>query len=436
MGHFGFRALPSATLIGRYLGDESAGAMFAGCAAHAFLPLSHPLTASFGTLLLMSGHTVGWPVAAGGSQAVADTMAAYLRSLGGEIRTGTNVTSLADLPAHRVALFDTDPHQLASIAAGELPSRYRRRLTSYKSGPAAWKVDYALDGPVPWTDEACRRAGTVHIGGTSSEIAAAEAEVARGRMPERPFMLVAQQSLVDSSRAPAGKHTLWTYAHVPNGYDGDATDALERQLERFAPGFRDLVLARHVTTPSELEAYNPNYRGGDITGGSHRRHAAGVPTYPWRCVRIAPPTPRSGSARHRPHRAVECTACAATTRRVPSFVDRSPSSIARAPASAVRQLVWFDRRHHVRPRRMVVQDVVLDLVVVAEPEVAVRALVGEVLHGSIVSPDGLRRKDLWSLVRRHRRPRRLTSAWLVPRDRGSRRGTTWRRRGASRRCGR
>jgi len=270
LAHFGFRALPPATLVSRFLRDESAGAMFAGCAAHAFLPLSHPLTSSFGTLLLMTGHTVGWPVAAGGSQAVADTMAAYLRSLGGEIRTGTNVTTFADLPAHRVALFDTDPQQLASIAAGQLPSRYRRRLTSYKPGPAAWKVDYALDGPVPWTDEACRRAGTVHIGGTSAEIASAEADVARGRMPERPFALVAQQSLIDPSRAPAGKHTLWTYAHVPNGYAGDATEALERQLERFAPGFRDLVLARHVTTPSELEAYNPNNRGGDITGGSHR----------------------------------------------------------------------------------------------------------------------------------------------------------------------
>ena len=188
LGHFGIRALPSATLVGRYLGDESASALFAGCAAHAFLPLTRPLTASFGTMLLLSGHTVGWPVAAGGSQAVADAMAAYLRSLGGEIRTGTNVTALADLPAHRVVLFDTDPHQLASIAGGELPNRYRRRLTRFKPGPAAWKVDYALDGPVPWTDEACRRAGTIHIGGTSAEIASAEAEVARGRMPERPFV--------------------------------------------------------------------------------------------------------------------------------------------------------------------------------------------------------------------------------------------------------
>ena len=269
LGHFGIRALPPATLVARYLGDESASALFAGCAAHAFLPLTHPLTASFGTMLLLSGHAVGWPVAAGGSQVVADAMAAYLRSLGGEIRTGTNVTSLADVPAHRVTLFDTHPHQLASIASSELPSRYRRRLTRFKSGPGAWKVDYALDGPMPWSDEACRRAGTVHIGGTSSEIASAEAEVVRGRMPDRPFLLAAQQSLVDPSRAPAGKHTLWTYAHVPNGYAGDATDAVERQLERFAPGFRDLVLGRHVITPSELEAYNPNYRGGDITGGSH-----------------------------------------------------------------------------------------------------------------------------------------------------------------------
>jgi phytoene dehydrogenase-like protein len=270
LASFGLRALPPATLIGRYLGDETASAMFAGCAAHAFLPLTQPLTASFGIVLLLSGHTVGWPFAAGGSQAIADAMAAHLLSLGGEIRTRTKVTSLTDVPAHRVVLFDTDPHQLASIADGELPSRYRNRLRRFQSGPAAWKVDYALAGPVPWSDESCRRAGTIHIGGTATEIAAAEADVAQGRMPERPFVLAAQQSLADPSRAPAGKHTLWTYAHVPNGFDGDATEALERQIERFAPGFRDLVLGRNVISPAGLEAYNPSYRGGDIAGGSHR----------------------------------------------------------------------------------------------------------------------------------------------------------------------
>jgi phytoene dehydrogenase-like protein len=270
LARFGFRALPSATLTGRYLSDEPASAMFAGCAAHAFLPLSRPLTSSFGTLLLLSGHVVGWPVAAGGTQALADAMAAHLRALGGEIRTGQDVTSLADVPAHRVVVFDIHPHHLAAIAADELPARYRRRLTRFVSGPAAWKVDYALEGPVPWRDETCRRAGTVHVGGTTAEIAAAEADTARGRMPERPFLVVAQQSIVDASRAPAGRHTLWSYAHVPNGYDGDATDVLERQIERFAPGFRDLVLARNVITPAGLEAYNPNYRGGDIAGGSHR----------------------------------------------------------------------------------------------------------------------------------------------------------------------
>ena len=271
LARFGLRALPSATLVGRYLGDESASAMFAGCAAHAFLPLSHPLTASFGTVLLLSGHTVGWPFAAGGSQAVADAMAAYLRSLGGEIRTGTKVTSLADVPAHRVVLFDTDPHQLASIAGGELPSRYRRRLTQLqvrarRRGRSTTRSTDRCPGPT-------RRAG-VPAPSTSAarrpRSPPPKPTSRRGRMPERPFVLVAQQSLVDPSRAPAGKHTLWTYAHVPNGYDGDATEAVERQLERFAPGFRDLVLARHVITPSELETYNPNYRGGDITGGSHR----------------------------------------------------------------------------------------------------------------------------------------------------------------------
>ena len=270
LGHFGLRALAPATLVARYLDDEAASALFAGCAAHAFLPLSRPLTASFGAMLLLSGHAVGWPVAAGGSQAIADAMAGYLRSIGGEIRTGVNVAAIADLPPHRVALFDTGPDQLASIAEQQLPGRYRRRLTKFEPGPGAWKVDYALAGPVPWTDEACRRSGTVHIGGTSAEIGAAEADVAHGRMPSRPFVLASQQSLVDTSRAPAGKHTLWTYAHVPNGYDGDATDALERQIERFAPGFRDLVLARNVITPAMLEVYNANCRGGDITGGSHR----------------------------------------------------------------------------------------------------------------------------------------------------------------------
>ena len=268
LARFGVRALPPASIFARLLDDERAAALFGGCAAHSFLPLSYPFTGSFGALLLSAAHAVGWPVAAGGSQAIADALTAHLVALGGEIRTGSRIRSLRDLPQHRVALFDTDAAQLAEIAAEALPTSYRKRLRAFKRGPGAWKIDYALDGPVPWKDDACARAGTVHLGGSFTDIATAESDVHAGRMPERPYVLVAQQSMIDPSRAPAGKHTLWVYAHVPNGYSGDATEAVERQLERFAPGFRDLVLARHVMSPTALEEYNPNYRGGDIAGGS------------------------------------------------------------------------------------------------------------------------------------------------------------------------
>jgi phytoene dehydrogenase-like protein len=179
------------------------------------------------------------------------------------------VHALGDLPPHRVVLFDTNPSQLASIAGDALPPRYRQRLRQFRHGAAAFKIDYALDSPVPWTSEVCRRAGTVHAIGTFAEIVKAEAEVARGQMPERPFVLVVQPSIFDPSRAPAGKHTLWVYGHVPHGYTGDATVAIEQQLERFAPGFASTVLARHVTSPSDLQQYNANYVGGDIAGGAH-----------------------------------------------------------------------------------------------------------------------------------------------------------------------
>ena len=270
MGHFGLRALPSATLIGRYLGDESASAMFSGCAAHAFLPLSHPLTASFGLVLLLGGHTVGWPFAAGGSQAVADAMAAYLRSLGGEIRTGTKVTSIADIPSHRVAMFDTDPQQLVAIAGGELPHPVPAPAEQLQVGPGGMegRLRARRTGAVERRGVPARRHGAHrrHVcrdrrcrgRRRAGPDAGASLRAGRPAEPRRP------------SRAPAGKHTLWTYAHVPNGYDGDATDAVERQLERFAPGFRDLVLARNVITPRGFETYNANYRGGDIAGGSHR----------------------------------------------------------------------------------------------------------------------------------------------------------------------
>ena len=269
LARFGMHAVLPASITQRRFGTDEARGVFGGCAAHAFLPLNHPLTSAFGITLALVAHAVGWPIARGGSQAIADAMAARLTELGGRIDTGRWVRSLADLPPHRVALFDTNPAQLASIAGDQLPQRYRRRLLRFRHGPAAFKIDYALDGPVPWLNEACRRAGTIHVGGTFAEIRAAEADCAAGRMPERPFVLVVQQSLFDASRAPAGKHTLWAYAHVPHNSVIDATAALEDQIERFAPGFRDLVLARHVSGPAALEEYNPNYVGGDIGGGAH-----------------------------------------------------------------------------------------------------------------------------------------------------------------------
>ncbi len=269
MARFGLKALQPATRLTRRFQTDAAAALFGGCAAHAMVPLDRPLTSAFGLMLAASAHAGGWPFAAGGSQAVADALVARLVELGGEVRVGTLVKSLADLPSHRVALFDTNPAQLAAIAGDALHPRYRDRLRRFRHGPGAFKIDYALDGAVPWTNEDCRRAGTVHVVGTFAELVAAEAEVAAGRMPDRPLVLVVQQSLFDPARAPAGKHTLWTYAHVPHGYTGDARDAIERQIERFAPGFGDIVLARHVTTPHDLQAYNPNYIGGDIAGGAH-----------------------------------------------------------------------------------------------------------------------------------------------------------------------
>lgn len=269
MARFGLSALRSAHGLNRRFSDDQAAALLAGNAAHSFLPLDAPLSGAFGVMLAVTGHHVGWPVAAGGSQAIVDAMARRLTELGGCVETGRRVTSLTELPAAHAVLFDTSPGAVVSIAGDRLSSALRRRLTRFRHGPAAFKVDYALSGPVPWDDERCRRAGTVHVGGTAAEIEAAEHDVSAGRMPDRPFVLVSQPSVVDPSRAPAGHHVLWAYAHVPHGYVGDATEALEAQIDRFAPGWRDLVMARHVITPEGFEAYNPNYVGGDIGGGSH-----------------------------------------------------------------------------------------------------------------------------------------------------------------------
>lgn len=270
MAAFGARALlPATTFCRLAFKTEEAAALFGGVAAHSFLPLNAPLTASAGLMLLAPCHVAGWPAAKGGSQAIADTMAAKLEHLGGKIETGQPVRSLADLPDARAVLFDLSPRQLVEICGDELPARSRRRLSRFRYGPGVFKLDYALSEPVPWTNPECRRAGTVHVGGTIGEIAAGEAAVARGEHPERPFVLVGQQSLFDPTRAPDGKHTLWAYCHAPSGSELDMTDRVEAQLERFAPGFRDVVLARHTATNSWFQRHNENLVGGDIAGGSN-----------------------------------------------------------------------------------------------------------------------------------------------------------------------
>jgi len=265
---FGVPALlPARVLAGMAFRGQRARAIFAGMAANAILPLERIPTGAAGLQLALLAHAVGWPVARGGSQKIADAMAGYLRSLGGEIVTGVNVESADSLPPAESLLFDVTPRQLMRIAREQLPEKYRSRLGRYRYGPGVFKIDYALDGPVPWRAAGCSQAGTVHVGGTIEEIAVSERAVWRGRHPERPFVLVAQQSLFDLTRAPRGKHTLWAYCHVPSGSSFDMTGRIEAQIERFAPGFRDRILARHVMPPAAMESYNANYVGGDINGG-------------------------------------------------------------------------------------------------------------------------------------------------------------------------
>jgi phytoene dehydrogenase-like protein len=264
---FGLHALQSATGLARRFRGTRARALVAGLAAHSILPLEKPLTAALALLFLVTGHVEDWPVAEGGSEAIARALAGLLLSLGGKIATDVEVRSLADLPPARVYLFDTSPAQLASIAESVLPPGYVRRLRRYRYGPAAFKVDWALDGSIPWKDPRCLEASTVHVGGTLEDIAASEAGVWRGEHPERPFVLLCQQSEFDRTRAPHGKQTGWAYCHVPPASTKDMTANVEAQIERFAPGFKKRILARHVTTPADLEHYNPNYVGGAITGG-------------------------------------------------------------------------------------------------------------------------------------------------------------------------
>jgi phytoene dehydrogenase-like protein len=246
---------------------EEARALFAGLAAHSMVALDRPVTAAFGLAFGLFGHAFGWPMARGGSQRITDALVGALRELGGEIVTDHRVGSIQELPPARAVLFDVTPRQLVAIAGDRLPSAYRRRLEGYRYGPGTFKIDWALSGPVPWQADGPRRAATVHLGGTLDEIADGEAEVAAGRHPDRPFVLLVQQTPFDPSRAPAGRHTAWAYCHVPNGSTVDMTDRIEEQVERYAPGFRDLILARSVRGPAALEAYDENYVGGDINGG-------------------------------------------------------------------------------------------------------------------------------------------------------------------------
>ena len=266
---FGLRALLPATAIARRWRGDEARALFAGCAAHAFHPLTRPTTAAIGMMLIVSAHAVGWPVAEGGSAAITRALAARLETLGGTIETGVRVTSLEELPPARTVLLDLSPRDVVRIAGERLPGRVSRALSRYRYGPAAFKLDLAVEGGIPWTNAECRRAATVHVGGTLEEIVASESELHRGRMPAKPFILVGQQYLADAGRSKGDVHPVWTYAHVPAGYAGDAGEAILSQIERFAPGFRDRIVAKHVATPADIEAYNPNYVGGDISTGAN-----------------------------------------------------------------------------------------------------------------------------------------------------------------------
>lgn len=268
LARFGLPALRSASGLARSRFKGSAAqAIFAGMSAHAMLPLETATSAAVGLVFGMLAHTVGWPLPRGGSQKIMDALAAYLRDLGGELVTGMEVKSLDALPPARVVLCDITPRQLLRIAGNHLSKLYQSQLRRYRYGPGIFKLDLALDGPIPWSAGVCSRAGTVHVGGTLPEIARAERAVWKGEHPEQPLVVLAQQSLFDQTRAPVGKHTVWAYCHVPGGSDFDMTGRIEAQIERFAPGFRARILACQATSAREMERYNANYVGGDINGG-------------------------------------------------------------------------------------------------------------------------------------------------------------------------
>ncbi len=267
MARFGLHAIQSAERFQKRYKTGRAKALFGGLAAHSILQLDAPVTTAIGLVLGAAAHTVGWPLPKGGSQSIADSMAAYFTSLGGEIETGLEVKSMSQLPPHKCCLFDLTPRQVVEIAGDQLPGYYKKKLEKYRYGAGVFKVDYILREPVPWNDPRCKKAGTVHLGGTFSEIAESEKQMSQGNHSEKPYVLVAQQSLFDDTRTPDGRHTLWAYCHVPNGSERNMKPEIENQIERFAPGFRDLIEERHSMNTSEFETYNANYYGGDINGG-------------------------------------------------------------------------------------------------------------------------------------------------------------------------
>jgi phytoene dehydrogenase-like protein len=270
LARFGMNGVRSARGFAHvFFKGERGRALFAGVAAHVIGSLGAPMTASMGLMMMLTGHALGWPFPRGGAERIVDALMERLRGLGGVLEVDTEVRSIDSLPKQTVIVFDLTPRQLLRIAGNALSPSYRQALSRFRHGPGVFKIDYALSAPIPWKAEACRRAGTVHVGGTFEDVDGREEQTARGVMPEHPFLLVAQHTVFDSSRAPPGGHTAWVYCHVPHGSEEDMTERIERELERYAPGFRDCVLARHTMSPAVLERYNPNYIGGDIAAGSH-----------------------------------------------------------------------------------------------------------------------------------------------------------------------
>ncbi|MDP3892018.1 NAD(P)/FAD-dependent oxidoreductase, partial [Nocardioides sp.] len=268
MARFGMPTVLPATVLARLFRTEQGRALFGGVAAHAFQPLDRPLSSAIGVGIITAGHHNGWVVAEGGSRAITDAMAALLADLGGKIETGVRIETSSQLPTADVTMFDLTPESIAQILGDRLPPRVARAFTRFRRSPGAFKVDFAVEGGVPWTNPDARRAGTLHLSGTFAETAAGEREVAAGRMPERPFVLVGQQYLADPQRSVGNVHPVYSYAHVPHGYNGDATEAILAQFERFAPGFRERVVGMAVRTTTEMAVYNPNFAGGDIVTGA------------------------------------------------------------------------------------------------------------------------------------------------------------------------